>query len=89
MLIQINMLNFEGDKLPEWINVVGLLLSYLPPVFWDGLHNRYLIVLFKKYNVRKNNNIGLQFGFSFQFLSVFTVIKKSCPKERKSRLLLG
>jgi len=40
-----NSCHIPGDKLPEWINVVGLLLSYLPPVFWDGLHNRILSLL--------------------------------------------
>jgi len=28
------------DKLPEWINAVGLLVSNLPEAFWAGLHNK-------------------------------------------------
>jgi len=28
------------DKLPEWINGVGLLVSNLPEAFWAGLHNK-------------------------------------------------
>eukprot|EP00088_Acartia_fossae_P046262 TRINITY_DN4995_c0_g1_i10.p1 TRINITY_DN4995_c0_g1~~TRINITY_DN4995_c0_g1_i10.p1 ORF type:complete len:863 (-),score=187.80 TRINITY_DN4995_c0_g1_i10:454-2823(-) len=40
-----NSCHIPGDKLPEWINAVGILLSYLPPIFWDGLHNRILQLL--------------------------------------------
>ena len=28
------------DKLPEWINAVGLILSNLPESYWEGLHIR-------------------------------------------------
>jgi len=28
------------DRLPEWINAVGLLISNLPEAFWAGLHNK-------------------------------------------------
>ena len=28
------------EKLPDWMNAVGILLSNLPHVFWIGLHNR-------------------------------------------------
>ena len=31
--------------LPDWINAVGLLLSYLPDVFFDGLKKRLVTAL--------------------------------------------
>jgi len=33
------------DRLPQWINAVGVLLSNLPDVYWVGLHNRIIQVL--------------------------------------------
>jgi len=33
------------QKLPDWINAVGLLLSNLPEAYWAGLHNRLEMVL--------------------------------------------
>ena len=31
--------------MPDWINAVGLLLSYLPDVFFDGLKKRLVTAL--------------------------------------------
>jgi len=32
--------HIPSEKLPDWINAVGLLLSNLPEAFWAGLHNK-------------------------------------------------
>ena len=37
--------HIPADKLPDWVNAVGLLLSSLPEVFWAGLHNRLAAAL--------------------------------------------
>merc|ERR1719319_1202700 len=36
---------FNVQDLPDWINAVGLLLSYLPDVFFDGLKKRLVTAL--------------------------------------------
>ena len=33
------------EKLPDWINAVGLLVSNLPEAFWVGLHNKLEMLL--------------------------------------------
>ena len=35
-----NQSHIPVEKLPDWINAVGILLSNLPHVYWIGLHNR-------------------------------------------------
>ena len=32
--------HIASDKLPDWINAVGLIMSNLPEAFWCGLHNK-------------------------------------------------
>ena len=34
-----------AEELPDWINSVGLVTSYLPEAYWEGLHGRIISAL--------------------------------------------
>jgi len=56
------------DKLPEYMNVVGILLSNLPSVYWEGLHNKIEQIL--QVQPLSNWNSSMSPTEAFDFSSV-------------------
>ena len=75
---------FSVQDLPDWINAVGLILSYLPDVFLDGLKKRLVTALtsppLSQWNLSQN-------PFSIFDFNVVHSVSGSTMSSKLSRLL--